>query len=145
MTKKWKKTTNEMMVTTLKHVVVISKSIGETLTPNEITIHHNAVAMEKAHEKVSYRLKKWFLSLRWVNNYLWRRANSLNTGEMRGRQECWHSWETQKVGEPEAVFSRIPPHNLFSWVSKVVTFRKPYTMIFPDYSSIRELPTKETI
>ena len=29
---------------------------------------------EYAHSRLSYRLKKWFLSLRPVNNWLWRRG-----------------------------------------------------------------------
>jgi hypothetical protein len=81
-------------------------------------------AKKKRESRLSYRLKKWFLSLRPVNNYLWRRGNK-----------------------------KLYDNHAFNYALKAITlgFYSGYfrdgmeaqnTAILPDYPSIRELSTE---
>jgi hypothetical protein len=86
-------------------------------------------AKYKRESRISYRLKKWFIGLRPVNNWLWRRGNK----EERSYEpfdhvsECIRSVCTENC----SVAMRCMDH----------VFKKN-TAILPDYPSIRELSTE---
>lgn len=114
---------NFTMVTTL--------SDGIRLTRNEHTRHENMRNELIARARLSYRLKQWLLSLRWVNNWRWRRGNKVSvdynakwTGYLstdEGFHESWGYWYDKGVCV----------HGMNG--------RPQNTAIFPNYPSIREL------
>jgi len=57
------------------HYVIEVGATARYVSPNEFRYMELIAARKKHESRLFYRLKKWFLGLRWVNNWLWRRGN----------------------------------------------------------------------
>jgi hypothetical protein len=94
-------------------------------------------AKTRRESRFSYRLKKWFLSLRWVNNWLWRRANKKL--DLRGayKYEIHRDYGFPWRGEWHA--SSLTTCGDGSYRVGYQTLCPPSTFSLPDYPSIRRL------
>jgi ribosomal protein S27E len=75
-----------------------------------------------------YRLKKWFLGLRWVNNYLWRRQQ-VSIDYFRKFTDTTHRDEDGNLEQDETTWC-------YMWDAG---WPCQNTALFPDYPSIRRL------
>ncbi len=120
-----------IIVSLVDDIMTMTHSDGADLTRNEAIQHFNIVNMHKAHSRPLFRLKRWFLGLRPVNNWLWRRANKKRqqTGACRWTGFTWVSEHTPTKEE----FYYSKEHRVLK------RQKEGHTFILPDYPSIREL------
>ena len=90
-------------------ILVITRSDGKRLSRNERVKHFNHVNKSIAESRPSYCLKKWFLGLRWVNNWLWRRKCETKPLHPWMTEDCIHYYQN-----PFAILPDYPSINELS-------------------------------